>query len=167
MKVSARAFSVFCPHCQKRAPLESLRIVGSHPGKTLATCGDIFIEATANLNLSITAENVVVNGRVRGPVAANQTVEVGPTGQVYGDIIASKIVVRDGAVIEGRCEMVSQIATSPEPTLSSAQRHSVTVAPKPPESNRREPHTPPAQSSATTLGPLPPPPRKVRPSRHR
>lgn len=105
MKVPARAFSVFCPHCQKRAPLENLRIVGSHPGKSLATCGDIVIESTARLNLSIIANRVTVNGRVSGNVSANQIVEVGSTGQVVGDITAEKIIVRDGGMITGRCSM--------------------------------------------------------------
>jgi hypothetical protein len=108
MKVPARAFSVFCPHCQKRAPLENLRIVGSHPGKSLATCGDIIIEPTARLNLSITANSVTVHGRVSGNVSANQVVEVGSTGQVVGDITALKIIVRDGGMITGRCSMGSQ-----------------------------------------------------------
>ena len=109
MKVSAHAFSVFCPHCQKRAPLENLRIVGAHPGRMLATCGDIHIERAARLNLAITANNVVVHGRVCGPVVANEVVEIGPTGQVVGDITAAKIVIHDGGMVEGRCEMTKRL----------------------------------------------------------
>jgi len=105
MRVSAKAMSVFCPHCQKRAPLESLRITGSHPGRILATCGDIHIEPSARLNLDIYATHVFVNGRVRGGVSAGASVEVGPSGFVEGDIRAPKIIVRDGGVIQGRCEM--------------------------------------------------------------
>jgi len=105
MRVSAKAMSVFCPHCQKRAPLESLRITGSHPGRTLSTCGDIHIEPTARLNLDIYATNVVVNGWVRGGVSAGASIEVGPQGFIVGDVKAPKIIVRDGGVIQGRCEM--------------------------------------------------------------
>ena len=121
MKVPARAFSVFCPHCQKRAPLENLRIVGSHPGKSLATCGDITVEATAKLNLSIIADNVTVHGRIRGDVQANQTVEVGATAQVIGNINAAKIIVHDGATIEGLCTMAGLSRVEPPtPGASSA-----------------------------------------------
>ena len=116
MKVSAKALSVFCPHCQKRAQLESMRIIGSHPGKTLATCGDIIIESTAKLNLAISANNVYIQGRIRGPVVANETVEVGPTGQVFGSIKAAKLVVQHGAVIEGKCEMVPTPLHQPKST---------------------------------------------------
>lgn len=107
MKVPGRALSVFCPHCQKRAELESLRIVGSHPGKMLSTCGDIRVEATATLNLPLFANNVVILGCVRGHVVANETVVLGSTARVSGDIKAAKVIVHDGAVIEGRCVMTA------------------------------------------------------------
>ncbi len=105
MRVAARAMSVFCPHCQKRAPLESFRITGSHPGRTLATCGDIHIEKTAILNLEILGTNVFVNGRVRGGVTAGSCLEIGPNGSVIGEVKAARIIVQDGGFLEGRCEM--------------------------------------------------------------
>lgn len=115
MRVSTRAMSVFCPHCQKRAPLESFRITGSHPGRTLATCGDIHVEPTANLNLAIFGTNVFINGRVRGDVTAGECIEVGPTGRVTGNVKAAEIIVRDGGVLEGRLEMTHprRLASSP------------------------------------------------------
>lgn len=106
MKVSARALSVFCPSCQKRVNLEDLRISGTHPGKVLMTCGDILIEPTARLNVDVFGRRVVVHGRVVGQVQANEMVEIASTGRVTGDIRAPKIIVQEGAVISGRCEMV-------------------------------------------------------------
>ncbi|RIK69071.1 MAG: hypothetical protein DCC66_09375 [Planctomycetota bacterium] len=106
MKVSARALSVFCPSCQKRVNLEDLRITGTHPGKVLMTCGDILIEPTARLNVDVFGRRVVVHGRVVGQVQANESVEIASTGRVNGDIRAPKIIVQEGAVISGRCEMV-------------------------------------------------------------
>jgi cytoskeletal protein CcmA (bactofilin family) len=105
MRVAARALSVFCPHCQKRVTLESLRIVGSHPGRSLVTCGDILVEPSSQLNLEIKANNVVIQGRVRGSVMASGVIEVGATGRVIGDVRAQKVIVRDGGVLQGRCEM--------------------------------------------------------------
>jgi len=105
MRVAARALSVFCPHCQKRVTLESLRIIGSHPGRTLATCGDITVEPASQLNIEITANNVIVRGRVNGPVNANGRLEVASTGEIYGNVRAARIIVEEGGVIQGRCEM--------------------------------------------------------------
>jgi cytoskeletal protein CcmA (bactofilin family) len=75
----------------------------------LATCGDIVVEATGWLSAELVATNVTILGRVRGPVVASKCVEVGPKAQVVGDIQAPKIVVREGAVIQGNCRMVRPI----------------------------------------------------------
>lgn len=112
MRVTARALSVFCPHCQTRVTLEDMRIVGSHPGKKLATSGDIFVEAGARLNLELIGNRVVVNGRVNGAVSANEFVEIGSSGLVIGHIRAPKLVVRDGGSIQGRFERTAVLAES-------------------------------------------------------
>lgn len=82
--------------------MENLRIVGSHPGKRLATAGDILVEASSRLQLDIVCNKIVVQGRVKGSVLAGEYVEIGKTGQVIGDISAPKLVVRDGGLMQGR-----------------------------------------------------------------
>ncbi len=148
MKVAARALSVFCPHCQKRAGLEDLVIVGSHPGKSLMTCGDIRIERTARLQVEVYGNRVEIHGKLKGPVMANVSVTVGPTGHVVGDIRAPRITVMEGGLIEGRCEM-TRIPVTPvveaqpidgsDATLSVVDESApVPVQPKPlrrPEAN--------------------------------
>lgn len=147
MRVSARALSVFCPHCQKRATLEDLRIAGTHPGRFLATCGDILVERTSILNLEIVAKNVVVQGRVCGPVTGQESVVVGPTGRVIGDVRAPKIVVQDGGVIQGQCEVLSQHpAASPKPTgpaTNEPASQAAASAPAPAPSGAQDPPTSP------------------------
>ncbi len=148
MRVASRALSVFCPHCQKRVTLESLRIVGSHPGKSLATCGDILVEPASQLNLELTGNNILIRGRVRGSVTANGLLEVAPTGRVIGDVRASKIVVRDGGIIQGRCEMTAPAAAASPSYAGQSQAgdsHESRSDPRP------------------RLNPLPPPPQQIRP----
>lgn len=151
MKVPARALSVFCPHCQKRASLEDLVIVGSHPGKALMTCGDIRIEASARLHVEVLGNRVIVHGRVKGCVTANESVEVGRTGHVVGDIKAPKIVVRDGGVIDGRCEMTMPlVATAAIPESQAASRDEMPeLQPLPPPINmpRPRPLAPPRSNA--------------------
>ncbi len=160
MRVSARALSVFCPHCQKRISLENLRIVGSHPGKVLATCGDILIESTARLNVSLVGTNIAINGRVKGAVQAEETVDVGTKGHVIGDITAAKILVQDGGKIEGRCQMVvpkplSKLEDDPLDEVDSSSDTIEEASGDPDEAN--EASTPMSQD------PHPPRPRPLRP----
>lgn len=126
MKVAARALSVFCPHCQKRASLEDLVIVGSHPGKALMTCGDIRIERSARLQVDVYGNRVEIHGKLKGPVIANESVTVGATGHVVGDIRAPRITVMEGGLIEGRCEMTRVVET---PVVEVETTDSVNPAP--------------------------------------
>lgn len=82
--------------------MESLRIVGSHPGKRLATAGDILVESSSRLQLDIVCNRIVIRGRIKGSVSAGEYVEIGGTGHVIGDITAPKLVVRDGGAMQGR-----------------------------------------------------------------
>lgn len=120
MRVAAKALSVFCPHCQKRATLESLRIVGAHPGRSLSTCGDILVEAPSQLNVEIVANNVTIRGKVNGSVSANECLEVESTGRIYGDVKAAKLIVRDGGVIQGRIEMLPSMSAKTAPVTKKA-----------------------------------------------
>ncbi|MFQ5430350.1 MAG: polymer-forming cytoskeletal protein [Phycisphaerae bacterium] len=153
MRVAARALSVFCPHCQKRVTLESLKIVGSHPGRMLATCGDILVEPSSQLNLEIMANRVVVRGRVRGSVSANESIEVSATGRIIGDVRAPKIIVHDGGVIQGRCVITAGAPTTPRPSALAGEPPKPAVDPAP---SLPSPPTQPA---------MPSPPVQIRPVR--
>lgn len=113
MRVTARALSVFCPHCQTRVSLEDFRLVAAHPGKKLATSGDILVEKTARLNLDLVGNRIVIHGRVNGAINASDYVEIGATGQVVGNIKAPKLVVRDGGTMQGAFERVALLQEAP------------------------------------------------------
>lgn len=114
IRVAARALSLFCPHCQSRVSAENLRITGSHPGKKLATAGDILVESTARLHLDLVGNRVAIHGRVKGDVTAEVLVEIGPTGCVIGDIRAPRLVMRDGGTMRGRFERTRSETDQPE-----------------------------------------------------
>ena len=101
---------------------------------------------------------LVIHGRVCGAVSAQESVVVGPTGRVIGDVRAPKIVVQDGGVIQGQCEVLSRNApTSPRPPDSVAAEPSPQVT---------IPDSPAAPASAgTQRSPVPPrkPPAQIRP----
>jgi cytoskeletal protein CcmA (bactofilin family) len=151
MRVAARALSVFCPHCNKRASLEDFRVSGPHPGKTLTTCGNIRIEPAARVHVAIQASRVTILGTICGPVVALESVEVGQSGRVIGNIRAPRIVVREGGLIEGRCEMTR----SPAPIVAAACTAEGVVEAV--ASVPAIPTAPPAAAPGPRPRPLPPP----------
>lgn len=68
--------------------------------------GDLLIVSeTAAIRADIRVGSLVVGGRVEGNIVAKKRVELLPTAQVSGTIKTSSLVVRDGAVLNGSCEM--------------------------------------------------------------
>ena len=49
----------------------------------------------------IHAQAVIIDGKVKGNIVADEKIEIGPTGRVQGNITAGSIAVASGAVIEG------------------------------------------------------------------
>ena len=111
--VARRAMSVFCPYCKTRLILENYRIKTYHASRLFATCGDIVVEKSGLVSAPIRAENLTVRGRVQGDVEARGVVQVAATGQVRGDICATRLVVSSGAQLNGFCRIQPESADPP------------------------------------------------------
>ncbi|MCK6458036.1 MAG: polymer-forming cytoskeletal protein [Phycisphaerae bacterium] len=141
LRVSGKALSVFCPHCQQRLVLENIRISGLCPTREVLTCGDIVVEQGAQLHVHrIWAQNIIVRGRVVGPVTARGSVEVTRSGRIDGNVAAASVVVRDGGIVKGQCRIVRG---SPPPAIAPPTgQSSAAVRPSDPPRSA----SPPAQS---------------------
>ena len=91
--------------------------------------GDCAIENTLTIEKSgtwvgtIHALSVVVNGKIKGNVKTDGKVEIGPTGQIYGNVTAGTIAIASGAVIEGDMHMIER----DEPVHFEEKRQQVVV----------------------------------------
>lgn len=105
VEVAARAMSIACPKCRKRVVLENIRIQSYHVARKLHTCGNIVIEKRGTLSTNAKAANMTVRGKVWGEVLVNDKVEVTKTGHMRGDVRASRLVVEEGATLNGNYEI--------------------------------------------------------------
>jgi cytoskeletal protein CcmA (bactofilin family) len=64
--------------------------------------GRVVVGQLGRIDGGVRASAVDVAGRIIGDVTCNGRVEVGPTGRVTGEVIAGRLVVHEGAAIEGR-----------------------------------------------------------------
>jgi cytoskeletal protein CcmA (bactofilin family) len=123
LSISSRAISLFCPHCHQRLVVEDLRLIGSHPGRELATCGDLIVESAAKLHLHrVVATNVLVRGFLAAHVTARGTLEIAPTGRIEGPVEARAIIVRDGGLLHGPCRILPPPRVSSSPLPPPPQR---------------------------------------------
>ena len=82
----------------------NLQINGRFEG-SLDTKGQLFIGEQAQVKATITGESITVRGSVEGPITASQRVELQGGACVIGKVITPTLVVQEGAVLHGQCEM--------------------------------------------------------------
>lgn len=103
-----------------------LRIDGEVVGNLRATPGSgsmLVISESAVVTGEVSADHVVLNGTVRGPVRASELLELQPKAKVEGDVTYQALEMHQGAVITG------QLAPIKEAPVAIAE---VEMATKPP-----------------------------------
>jgi cytoskeletal protein CcmA (bactofilin family) len=102
---------------------EDLEVNGTVEGDLKLPENTLTIGETGHLKASVTAKSILVVGRVTGNVAATERIEIEASGIVEGDIRAPRLLVQEGAVIDGTIEMTSQ-------KTAAASKASETPAPR-------------------------------------
>ena len=60
---------------------------------------------SGRVEAQLSAKSVVVLGKVSGSIQASERVSIGETGSVEGALSAPRLVVADGAHLQGRVDM--------------------------------------------------------------
>ncbi len=87
---------------------EDLLIEGRVEGKVELPKNAVTIGQHGRVRAEVHAKSVTVIGRVAGNVLATERVEIQATGIVEGDVRAPRLVVQEGAVINGVIEMTGR-----------------------------------------------------------
>jgi len=104
---------------------ENLHVEGYLKG-AVELSGDIFIGNTGIVEADVEAKNIVIQGEVTGNVKAHHQLEIHPTGKLIGDCTAASIDIKEGAVFEGRSNMIrssgAAVSSRPAPADSDASQ---------------------------------------------
>jgi len=84
---------------------EDLEIEGQVEGHIQLPNHQLTIGAHGRVKAQLDAKAVIVIGRVTGNITASERCEVQGSGIVIGDIRAAKLLVHEGAVVNGKIEM--------------------------------------------------------------
>lgn len=82
----------------------SMRIDGKFEGD-IVTTADIIVGETAVVTATVAAKNAVVAGSVTGNMDISDKLELLPTGKLVGDLKVGSLIIGEGAVFKGNCEM--------------------------------------------------------------
>jgi cytoskeletal protein CcmA (bactofilin family) len=100
---------------------EDLEIDGQVEGSVKLANNELTVGANGNLKAEVTAKSIVVVGRVQGDLTATERIEIQSTGIVDGDIRAPRLVIQEGAVLNGGIDMSKGGAAS-SPSAGSSPK---------------------------------------------
>ena len=67
--------------------------------------GTVTIGEQGNIKGKINATSAVIRGKVTGNIHDEKKIEIQPPGVVVGDLYMQSLVIGDGAILEGHCNM--------------------------------------------------------------
>jgi cytoskeletal protein CcmA (bactofilin family) len=82
----------------------TIRIDGQVEGE-VTTKGDIIVGETGIIKALLRARNATVAGTVHGNTEIMDKLELSPSAKLYGDIKTGILIIGEGAVFKGACEM--------------------------------------------------------------
>ena len=82
----------------------TVRIDGELDGD-LNTSADLIIGETGNVKNQLTARSAVIAGTVNGKVDVQEKLELLPTAKVYADLKVGTLLIAEGAIFKGNCQM--------------------------------------------------------------
>ncbi len=83
-----------------------LRIDGHLTGRVSSEDGTLIIGSTGRVDANIIVAAAVINGTVNGDIVATERLELGRTAHVAGNIQTPRLLMEDGAILEGGCSMI-------------------------------------------------------------
>jgi len=81
----------------------TLQVDGFVKGQVKADC--VVLTESSRIQGDITANKIIVSGRVEGNLKAEEAIEIMPKGKVIGDVFTNKISVAEGGELNGKVVM--------------------------------------------------------------
>jgi cytoskeletal protein CcmA (bactofilin family) len=94
---------------------EPLTIAGHVDGSVEVVGHALTIAEGGKVTATLLAKTIVVSGAVKGSLCAKDTIVVGETAVVEGDLAAPAVRLADGAVVQGRIDTGDRKAKKPNP----------------------------------------------------
>jgi cytoskeletal protein CcmA (bactofilin family) len=128
-----------------------LRVDGHLTGKVSSDTGTLIIGSTGLVDANVAVASALINGTVNGDIYASDKIQLGRTACVTGNIQTPRLIIEDGALLEGSCSMIkSRDALEKEHAQVQSQYRTAELAPVAEATPEPEEEETPAYISAGT-----------------
>ncbi|MGH9946232.1 MAG: bactofilin family protein [Pyrinomonadaceae bacterium] len=83
-----------------------LRVDGHLVGTVSSESGTLLVGTNGQVDANVSVASALINGNVNGDISATEKIQLGRTARVVGNIQTPRIIMEDGAVLEGSCSML-------------------------------------------------------------
>lgn len=91
-----------------------LRVDGHLIGTVSSDTGTLIIGTNGQVDANILVAAAMINGTVNGDIFATEKLHLGRTARVMGNIQSPRLIVEEGAILEGSCSMMKALETQEE-----------------------------------------------------
>jgi cytoskeletal protein CcmA (bactofilin family) len=114
-----------------------LRVDGRLIGTVTSEGGTLIIGTNGQVDANVMVAAAMVNGTVNGDVIASEKLQLGRTARVIGNISSPRLIIEEGAILEGSCSMLKARETQEEEVAShyEQQQQSLITPEEPQEQN--------------------------------
>lgn len=100
-----------------------LRVDGHLTGTITSDGGTLIVGTNGQVDANVTVAVANINGTVNGDIIATEKIQLGRTARVMGNIATPKLVVDEGAVFEGGCNMIKAIENKEKQVAAQAETY--------------------------------------------
>ena len=93
-----------------------LRVDGHLIGTVTSEAGTLIIGTNGQVDANVMVAAAMINGTVNGDVIASEKLQLGRTARVLGNIQSPRLIVEEGAILEGSCSMLKAREVQEEET---------------------------------------------------
>ena len=97
-----------------------LRVDGHLIGTVKSESGTLIIGTNGQVDANIAVAAAMINGTVNGDIVATEKLQLGRTARVMGNIHSPRLIVEEGAILEGMCSMIQAREVQEEEAVAAA-----------------------------------------------
>lgn len=98
-----------------------LRIDGHLSGSVSSEGGTLIVGSTGQVDANIAVGVANINGLVNGDIIATERIQLGRTARVVGNIATPKLLIEEGAIFEGGCNMIKAVENKERQVAEQAE----------------------------------------------
>jgi cytoskeletal protein CcmA (bactofilin family) len=100
-----------------------LRVDGHLIGTVTSESGTLIVGTNGQVDANVSVAAGMINGAVNGDIIATEKLQLGRTARVLGNIHSPRLIVEEGAVLEGSCSMLKARETQEEEAVAAAAHY--------------------------------------------